>query len=115
MLVGDEPTSSLVPFLLNDEIWNYVNDLSCSSSTIEENFNSEEIKLYPNPANEQITISANQGQLEKVQIYNQIGQKMTEFDCNSASKSLDISGFENGLFFLVFPEKGITLKFIKLN
>ena len=113
--MGDEPTSSLVPFLLNDQIWNYVNDLSCSTSIIEENFNSEEIKLYPNPANEQITISANQGQLEKVQIYNQIGQKMTEFDCNSASKSLDISGFENGLFFLVFPEKGITLKFIKLN
>jgi CubicO group peptidase (beta-lactamase class C family) len=113
--MGDEPTSSLVPFLLNDQIWNYVNDLSCSTSSIEENFNSEQIKLYPNPANEQITISVNQGRLGKVQIYNQIGQKMTEFDCNSASKSLDISGFENGLYFLIFPEKGITLKFIKLN
>ena len=113
--MGDEPTSSLVPFLLNDQIWNYVNDLSCSTSIIEENFNSEQIKLYPNPANKQITISVNQGRLGKVQIYNQIGQKMTEFDCNSASKSLDISGFENGLYFLIFPEKGITLKFIKLN
>lgn len=113
--MGDEPGNSNVPFLLNDQIWAYVNDLVCASSTIEENFNSEEIQLYPNPANEQITISVNKGQLEKVQIYNQIGQKMTEFDCNSASKSLDISGFENGLFFLVFPEKGITLKFIKLN
>ena len=113
--MGDEPSNSNVPFLLNDDIWQYVNDLVCSATAIEENFNSEEIQLYPNPANEQITISVNQGQLEKVQIYNQIGQKMTEFDCNSASETLDISGFENGLFFLVFPEKGITLKFIKLN
>jgi CubicO group peptidase (beta-lactamase class C family) len=113
--MGDEPGNSNVPFLLNDQIWAYVNDLVCASSTIEENFNSDEIQLYPNPADEQITISANQGRLGKVQIYNQIGQKMTEFDCNSASKSLDLSGFENGLFFLVFPEKGITLKFIKLN
>jgi len=113
--MGDEPTSSLVPFLLNDEIWNYVNDLTCASSTIEENFNSEQIQLYPNPTNEQITISGGQGRLGKVNIYNQIGQKMIEFDCDSASKSLDLSGFENGLFFLVFPEKGITLKFIKFN
>ena len=113
--MGDEPSNSNVPFLLNDDIWQYVNDLVCSATAIEENFNSEEIQLYPNPANEQITISVNQGQLEKVQIYNQIGQKMTEFDCNSASETFDVSGFENGLFFLVFPEKGITLKFIKLN
>ncbi|MFY7667674.1 MAG: serine hydrolase [Crocinitomicaceae bacterium] len=113
--MGDEPSNSNVPFLLNDDIWQYVNDLVCSATAIEENFNSEEIQLYPNPANEQITISVNQGQLEKVQIYNQIGQKMTEFDCNSASETLDISGFENGLYFLIFPEKGITLKFIKLN
>jgi hypothetical protein len=113
--MGDEPGNSNVPFLLNDQIWAYVNDLVCASTTIEENFNSEQIKLYPNPSNEQITISGGQGRLGKVQIYNQIGQKMTEFDCNSASKSLNLSGFENGLFFLVFPEKGITLKFIKLN
>jgi CubicO group peptidase (beta-lactamase class C family) len=113
--MGDEPTSSLVPFLLNDEIWNYVNDLTCSSTTIEENFNSEQIQLYPNPANNQITISVDQGPLGNVFIYNQIGQIIAKFYSDSATKMFDISRFENGLFFLYFPDKGITLKFTKAN
>ncbi len=92
-----------------------MNDLTCSSTTIEENFNSEQIQLYPNPANNQITISVDQGPLGNVFIYNQIGQIIAKFYSDSATKMFDISRFENGLFFLYFPDKGITLKFTKAN
>jgi CubicO group peptidase (beta-lactamase class C family) len=113
--MGDEPSSSLVPFLLNDQIWTYVNDLTCISSINEENFISEEIQLYPNPANEQITISANKGRLGKMLIYNQLGKAIAEFQCDSNSKLIDLSNYQNCIYFLNFPEKGVTLKFRKGN
>jgi hypothetical protein len=113
--MGDEPTSSLVPFLLNDQIWTFVNDLTCISSISEENFYSEEIQLYPNPANEQITISVNKGRLGTVLIYNQLGQTIAEIYCDSNSKTINLSCYQNGLYFLNFPEKGFTLKFSKGN
>ncbi len=113
--MGDEPTSSLVPFLLNDQIWEYVNDLTCASSIIEENFISEEIQLYPNPANEQITISVKSSPLGKALVYNHVGQAIAEFYCDSSSKRIDLSSFEKGLFFINLTDKGVTLKFTVAN
>jgi CubicO group peptidase (beta-lactamase class C family) len=112
--MGDEPTTSLVPFLLNDQIWEYVNDLACSASAIEENFNSEEIQLYPYPSADQITISVKNGRLGTVLIHNQIGQRISELNLNSSTESIDITRYENGIFFLTFPERGITLRFLKI-
>lgn len=112
--MGDEPTTSLVPFLLNDQIWEYVNDLACSASAIEENFNSEEIQLYPYPSADQITISVKNGILGTVLIHNQIGQRISELNLNSSTESIDITRFENGIFFLTFPDRGITLRFLKI-
>ncbi|MFM8243353.1 MAG: T9SS type A sorting domain-containing protein, partial [Crocinitomicaceae bacterium] len=72
-----------------------------------------EIQVYPNPANEQITISVNKGRLGKILIYNQLGQEIVGFQCDSNSKLIDLSNYQNGLYFLNFPEKGISLKFTK--
>lgn len=46
--MGDAPSNDLVPFLLNDQIWQYINDLSCDMSV--ENHEKVSLDIYPNPA-----------------------------------------------------------------
>jgi hypothetical protein len=111
--MGDEPSNSNVPFLLNDDIWQYVNDLVCSTSSVEEEYFEQEIQLYPNPANEQLTITVKDGFLGKVILYNQVGKKIKELDLSSTSSTLDISNYKNGMYFLSFPKLGRTIRFVK--
>jgi CubicO group peptidase (beta-lactamase class C family) len=54
--MGDEPSSVNVPFLLNDAIWEYVNELTCSTSDIEEQTMSQGIELFPNPTTDEFHI-----------------------------------------------------------
>jgi CubicO group peptidase (beta-lactamase class C family) len=46
--MGDAPDSSAVPFLLNDEIWSYINELNCVTSLPEPDEPS--INVFPNPS-----------------------------------------------------------------
>ncbi|MFM7661736.1 MAG: T9SS type A sorting domain-containing protein, partial [Bacteroidota bacterium] len=91
----------------------YVNDLVCSTSSIEEGELAREIQVYPNPANEQIIVSIEKGVLGKVVLYNEIGLKINEIQSNSESIEIDISNLEKGVYFVVLPEKGNTLRFLK--
>jgi len=111
--MGDEPTTSLVPILLNDQIWEHVNDLICSTSSIEEGELDREIQVYPNPANEQIIVSIEKGVLEKVVLFNQLGMKIKEIQSNAQSTAIDISNVEKGVYLISLPEKGMTMRFVK--
>ncbi|MEY4603364.1 MAG: hypothetical protein RIT43_656 [Bacteroidota bacterium] len=110
--MGDEPGNSLVPFVLNDQIWEYVNDLVCATSEMEE-IGIEHIQLYPNPVNEQVTLSAKSGRLGRIIIFNHLGSKLTDFSTDQATTSIDSSAFVEGVYFVSFPETGITLRFVK--
>lgn len=113
--MGDEPTSSLVPFLLNDEIWNYVNDLTCSTSGIEENSSSEKVNVFPNPANDLITVSVKKGTIGTAIIYDQLGTKMKIINSNNHSAKFTIADLQNGIYFISLPDRGISLRFVKNN
>ncbi|MFM7757552.1 MAG: serine hydrolase [Crocinitomicaceae bacterium] len=111
--MGDEPGNSNVPFLLNDDIWEYVNDLVCSTSSIEEGELAREIQVYPNPANEQIIVSIEKGVLGKVVLFNQLGMKFKEIQSDAQSIAIDISNLEKGVYLISLPEKGMTMRFVK--
>ncbi|MFM8531930.1 MAG: serine hydrolase [Ilumatobacteraceae bacterium] len=111
--MGDEPGNSNVPFLLNDDIWEYVNDLVCSTSSIEEGELAREIQVYPNPANEQIIVSIEKGVLGKGVLFNQLGVKIKEIQSTEQSIAIDISNLEKGVYLISLPEKGNTLRFLK--
>ena len=115
MRMGDEPTSSLVPFLLNDEIWNYVNDLECSNAQLDEVNSKDNLQIFPNPANEKLIVSVKKGTLGNVIVYNHNGLKIKEFDSQEDSFSIDVSELEMGCYFLLLKDRGKTIKFVKVS
>ena len=111
--MGDEPSNSNVPFLLNDDIWQYVNDLVCSTSSVEEEYFEPEIQFYPNPANEQLTVSVTGGSLGNVILYDQLGVKIKEINSNESSTTFTISGLADGVYFIKLGGSRQMVRFIK--
>ena len=111
--MGEEPGNSNVPFLLNDAIWVYVNDLVCSTSGIEAEILREQIQVYPNPAHDQLTITSKSDALGTIILYNQLGVKLLECHSNNSSVTLDISRFENGIYVIESSNFRKSLLFVK--
>jgi len=66
------------------------------------------IKVYPNPASNQVIIEASENKLEKVVLTNMIGAKIREFKLNNVSTiTIERGKLPDGLYFLkVFDEEG---------
>jgi hypothetical protein len=111
--MGDDPGSSNVPFMFNNLIWEYVNNLVCASSGIDKVLTPNEIELYPNPVMNQLKVSVNNGILGRIIIYNQIGLQIMEFESKNKSMLIDLSDLENGIYFVSFSSAGCTKKFVK--
>jgi CubicO group peptidase (beta-lactamase class C family) len=92
--MGDAPDNSFVPFLLNDIIWQYINDLSCSSETIE--LNANDINVYPNPANGSFILSC--GAPLQISITNAFGQEV--LNTNISAGESNFTWEETGIYFL---------------
>lgn len=50
--MGDAPDNSPVPFLLQNKIWQYINQLPCGQGAAVAELNQRQWNLYPQPANE---------------------------------------------------------------
>ncbi|CAG0992776.1 hypothetical protein FLAV_02399 [Flavobacteriales bacterium] len=96
--MGNEPVNSLVPFLLNDDIWEYINDLQCNSTGIDnQDFQNDFIKLFPNPSNDILNLkSANQ--ILKVEVFNLKGQVVKFLNTQNKEISISISELQKGLY-----------------
>ena len=79
------------------------------------NLERAEVRIYPNPAAEQIIID-HLGNTNRIEIYNIFGQKITTLETlNLSQVSLDVSGFSKGIYLLkIFSSGGYSsAKFIK--
>lgn len=74
--------------------------------SVEENGTS--INLFPNPANESVTLKGES--LGMVRVFNVMGQKVEEFEANGNELRINTTGYENGVYFVKAGEQ--TLKFI---
>ena len=74
---------------------------------------SNSISIYPNPAENQLVIKADNQQIEKVVIYSILGRSIKEYD--SEFENLSVKVISPGLYLLrIYTEKGILVKrFIK--
>lgn len=98
--MGDEPVNSLVPFLLNDNIWEYVNDLVCNPTAIQPiDFENNFVQLFPNPTNNVFNLKSN-FLIVKVEIFNQQGQMVETLQAQNKEISVKIEHLPKGLYYL---------------
>ena len=92
-LSSNLPDASFVVML--EEIWS-VNENGASAS------------LFPNPANESVTLKGEN--LGMVRVFNVLGQKMDEFETNGTELRINTTSYENGIYFVKAGEQ--TLRFV---
>ena len=88
---------------LNDPELNYV---AINLTSTDENLESS-LKLYPNPTNGCITIELEE--LQKVMVYNALGQVLLSKETEGNYLQLDLSGIENGLYWLRASSQNVVV------
>lgn len=93
---------------LNNPDQNYV----AIDLTATDEYQALDFKLYPNPTSGQITIAL-EG-MQQVVVYNALGQALLNKEANGDVLQLDLSGFENGLYWIKAMAQGkvVTRRFI---
>jgi hypothetical protein len=74
------------------------------------------VKLYPNPTRNFLTIDAsNNFELNKVEVYNNLGQLVMESASIPQDGSLDVSALNSGVYYIKLDVAGqqVTRKFLK--
>lgn len=69
-------------------------------TAIKENKNAAGVSLYPNPTTGILNLSVKKYSNAVVQIYNVVGAEIFSQTLNSADRLIDLSKFENGLYFV---------------
>ncbi|MFZ4800041.1 MAG: T9SS type A sorting domain-containing protein [Bacteroidia bacterium] len=79
----------------------------------EEELETSDIKLYPNPASDYVSILSSQNyNLEEVNIYNSVGQLQLQTHTNT----FDIGSFSNGIYFVnIKTENALVVKKLVVN
>jgi hypothetical protein len=89
----------------------YVNKVENNITTLtKEIYANENIKLYPNPAEEELVISI-EGQTQLF-ILNQLGEEVASVYVDKM-RSINVSALSDGLYYVVNSDKTVALKFIK--
>lgn len=63
-------------------------------------FSSAQISVYPNPAQEQISISLDSPQEYRIQLLNQLGQVLSEIDSEGKTNQINISSYKKGMYYV---------------
>jgi hypothetical protein len=67
--------------------------------SIEEN-ETENIKVYPNPAEDFVELSALSGQLSAVKIYNCLGMMVEKIEVNADEVEIKVTDYKPGVYFI---------------
>ncbi len=93
---------------------------SCESLSVDNPTEAQlAIKLYPNPATHQVTLTSDhQADLKAVSLYNMLGQKVKQLELSESSApiQIDVSDLASGNYFIQITTKDnntITKRFIK--
>lgn len=78
-----------------------------------EEFDTNAVKIYPNPAADQITIKGEFDANESISVYNILGQKVMAVKINSNEQVINISELAAGIYTIQFNGSKAAYKFIK--
>lgn len=92
----------------------YFDDVAFSSTLSIPSFAISGVTMYPNPASNQLTLEANSA-IQKVSIYNLIGQEVLTKTSKNNTTTIEISGLQKGVYSVktTIDDKESASKFIK--
>lgn len=103
--MGDAPLNDLVPFLLNDQIWEYLNELECNSVATSESLTlSAGVQVFPNPSNGNFQIVSDQ-LISRVEVYNIQGQCTATHKVEGKHLNLSTENWVSGMYILQLINK----------
>ena len=80
------------------------------ANNIKENQKTE-VTVYPNPVDQVLNIKSS-SVLAQYHIYSIQGKLVRSGVLNAYHSQMDVSDFENGVYFIVFPEKNSVARFV---
>lgn len=111
--MGNAPTSSEVPFTMNDSIMKYVQNLPCVTQTKDHGLDENSFDIYPNPSGDILFINNKMKENFSIQLYNDLGHRvLTDYSVSN----IDVSSYPNGIYFLAIRNNlGTLLKKIVIQ
>lgn len=99
--MGNAPNGLPVPYLMNDKIWEYINNLSCTSNVNNEllHNNNNTVQISPNPSNDVLNIKSDKT-ISNIEIYNIQSQVLKTINTQNKELSFSVSDLPNGLYFI---------------
>lgn len=106
--MGEDPTSVPVPYLLNNDIWGYINEFECALST--EDITTSFFEVYPNPAKDVLYIHVKNTTEAPYNytLYNAMGQKVKTGIITGNNHSLSTNTLVQGVYFLQIATQQYT-------
>lgn len=98
--MGNSPgTSGAVPVSFNDTIWQKLNDVFCNLNSVSSIKDANQLKIFPDPAQNYFTISF-AGKLYDFVITDMTGSIFFKKKSIFAKTEIDCSGFGNGVYYV---------------
>ena len=98
ILSGNPPAAGIV----------FVDNVYFSSTPLAAtSFNMAEVKMYPNPASDIVTITA-VNPIDSVSIYSVLGQEIKQLQFNTNAVSVDIADLQAGMYIIKVTSSGVT-------
>jgi len=102
--IDNDPINGISYYRLNQTDFNGQFEYSNIRSVKIEKPLSTKIEIYPNPTNNKITIIGNASELEQINIFNTLGQDISNFTTITEAKEekfvIDLSNLTNGIYYI---------------
>ncbi len=84
-----------------DNIVTAVEELTVITTSVTITGIDSQVKVYPNPAHNMITISTNDSDLQKVSVFDVMGREVLSTNLSGNTETLEISDLTNGLYHMI--------------
>jgi len=106
--MGDAPNAGIVPFLMNDTIWQHLNKIMCTPNTLEAfNEKTSFVNVYPNPSSDDLHISLRDDRMVDIDIIDLYGNNLYKIKQHSGHLQIHIDHWPKGIYAIrVSSKKG---------
>lgn len=113
--MGESTDNVAVPYLLNNEIWKYINKLPCTSLPVQQLFNQKKsVQLFPNPCMEKVQCSVS-NTIEWIEIYDVQGKRIQRLQPSTHTTfTIDTHALHSGIYFMHVKQQHLPKEIVKL-